>query len=339
MGETAFWSGRRVLVTGGAGFIGSHLVRRLTSTGVRVRVVDNLSRGRRENLQACLDAVELIEDDLTDAAASWQACRGMDIAIHLASKVGGIGYYLTRPAEVLAHNVLLDTQVWQAAQAAGVQRYLYASSGHVYPAELQQTPDSPPLSEEQAYPANPPLAYGWAKLLGERLLEYDHAQGSPLGIAILRLVGVYGPLQDTDLATGSAIPVFIRRAIEAGDGSAFTILGTGRETRSYCYIDDVVEAILLAVEKGPQGRLVGPLNVGSEGRNTIQDLARQIIAMAGKEVPIVNDLSHETAIWGQAVECSRARRELGWQPCVSLSEGLRRTYTSIAESLRGAEIG
>jgi len=162
----SFWSGRRILVTGGAGFIGSNLVERLVELGAHARVVDNLQRGRLENLQSCMEAIEFVRGDLTEPAVCLEACRDMEVVFHLASRVGGIGYYLQRPAEVMAHNVLMDTLVWQAATACGVERYLYASSAHVYPLELQDSPEAPLLREEQALPANPPLSYGWAKLLG-----------------------------------------------------------------------------------------------------------------------------------------------------------------------------
>lgn len=334
-----FWSGRRVLVTGGAGFIGSNLVERLVQLGARVRVCDNLERGQLENLQGYLGDIEFLQRDLTDMDACHQSCEGMEVVVHLACKVGGIGYYLSQAAEVMAHNTLVDTLMWQAAQAQGVRRYLYASSAHVYPAELQTTPDSPPMREEQALPANPPLSYGWAKLIGEKQLEYGAAQPNGMAVAIVRLIGVYGPNQDLDLSTGSAIPVFIRRAIEYPQRGPFTILGSGEETRSYCYVSDVLDAMLLSLETLAEQRLLGPLNVGSEERIRIRDLARNIIDISGKDIEIVHSLSHQTAIWGQALDCSRARELLdGWCPRVSLAEGLERTYARIEARLAKAEV-
>lgn len=329
------WSGRRILVTGGAGFIGSNLVQRLVELGARVRVVDNLQRGRLENLQSCIEAVEFVRGDLTQPAVCLEACRDMEMVIHLASRVGGISYYLQRAAEVMLHNLLIDTLVWQAAMVCGVERYLYASSAHVYPLELQDSPEAPLLREEQAVPANPPLSYGWAKLVSEKQLEYSAADAGPPGVAILRLIGVYGKNQDIDLETGSAIPVFIRRAIEYPRRRPFTILGSGEETRSYCYITDVVEAMLAAMEKLDGHQLIGPLNVGSETRLPIRDLVREIIDISGKQIQIVNDVSHKTAIWGQALDCAKARSVLGWQPRVSLREGLEMTYQHIEARLEG----
>jgi nucleoside-diphosphate-sugar epimerase len=329
----SLWSGRRILVTGGAGFIGSNLVERLAELGARVRVVDNLQRGRLENLQSCIEVIEFMRGDLTQPDVCLEACRDMEMVIHLGSRVGGISYYVQRPAEVMLHNVLMDTLVWQAATVCGVERYLYASSAHVYPLELQDNPEAPFLREEQAVPANPPLSYGWAKLLGEKQLEYSAADvGSPK-VTILRLIGVYGKNQNIDLETGSAIPVFIRRAIEYPRRRPFTILGSGEETRSYCYITDVVDAMLSALEKLAGCQLIGPLNVGSETRLRIRDLVREIIDISGKQIQIVSEVSHKTTIWGQALDCAKATSVLGWQPRVSLREGLERTYQHIEERL------
>lgn len=330
----SWWEGKRVLITGGAGFIGSNLAARLVELGARVRVVDNLTRGRLENLEGCLQSLEFLPRDLAERESCLEACQGMEVVIHLAAKVGGIGYYLQQPAQVMIQNTLMDTLVLQAAQTCGASRYIYASSAHVYPLELQQRPDAPLLREEDAIPAHPHLSYGWAKLLGEKQVEYSIAQSDGLKAGILRLIGVYGPNQDIDLATGSAIPVFIRRAIEYPQRKPFLILGSGQETRSYCYVGDVVEAIVLTLEELEEQQLIGPLNVGGEERIRIQDLAKEIIAISGKDIAIVNDPSYQTTIWGQALDCSKARQLLdGWQPRRSLREGLERTYAYIEARL------
>lgn len=336
MGSGTFWASRRVLVTGGAGFIGSNLVERLLEMGASVRVVDDLSRGSLDNLEGCLEGVQFWQRNLTSKEACVDACCDREVVFHLAARVGGISYYLQRPYEVIAENVLMDILVLQAALECGVQRYLYASSAHVYPGELQQRPDSAPLREEDALPAHPGLSYGWAKLLGEKQVEYAVQQEEGMRAAIVRLIGVYGRNQDTDLATASAIPAFVRRAIEYPRRKPFIILGSGEETRSYCYVEDVVSAMLLAVERLDQHQLLGPLNIGSEERIKINDLAKEVIARSGKDIEIVHDLSHETITWGQALDCSKARQILdGWRPRVSLRQGLRATYTHIECRLNG----
>lgn len=330
-----FWQNRKVVITGGAGFIGSNLALRLVELGARVRVVDNLERGTLENLARCISSIEFLPRDLTDKQACLEACEGMEVVFHLASKVGGIGYYLAHPAEVMSQNSLMDTLMWQAARACGVGRYLYASSAHVYPQGLQDRPDAPLMKEEDALPAHPALSYGWAKLLGEKLLEYGAAEDNSPRVSILRLIGVYGENQDIDLEKASAIPALIRRAIEYPERKPFIVLGTGNETRSYCYISDVLDALLLSVEKLDNQKVIGPLNIGCEDRVRIQNLAQQIIDISDKQIEIVNDLSYQTTIWGQALDCSRAAEILdGWHARISLSEGLQRTYQDIKKRLR-----
>jgi nucleoside-diphosphate-sugar epimerase len=335
----SYWSGRKVLVTGGAGFIGTHLAGDLVRLGAKVRVADNLERGRLENLRASGDAIEFQREDLRDPQACRRVCRDAEVVFHLASKVGGINYYLTRPADVLFDNTLIDVNVLKASMEAGVSRYLYAGSAHVYPIELQASPEAPLIREEQATPANPELSYGWAKLLGEKQIESAIGQGTNMRAVIVRIIGAYGPGQDVDLATGSAIPVFIRRALEYPVRRPFVVLGTGDETRSYCYISDIVAGFLIAAEKLEHQRLLGPLNLGSEERISIGDLAREIVRISGKDIQIEFDSSHPTVIWGQALDCSMARAVLdGWNPCVTLREGLERSYVHIADQINAGVV-
>jgi len=321
------WKGRRCLVTGGAGFIGMHLVPKLQSLGAAVRVVDDLSRGRRENLDGVLDRIEFRKVDLTEPAGAREVCDGMDVVFHLASKVGGIGYYQSAPWKVARDNTRIDLNVLAGALDAGLKHYVYASSAHVYPGDRQTRPDAPPLREEDATPSNPEISYGWAKLYGEKMIEYACQENADFRAAIVRLVGAYGPGQEWDLKTGSAIPVFIRRAIEYPKRKPFTIMGTGAETRSYCFIEDVVAGLLRCAERLSELPRVGPINLGNEGRVTMGEIAQTVVRLSGKEIEIVKDTSRPTAIWGQAVDCAAARKVLGdWTPRVTLEEGIRRTY-------------
>ena len=322
----SFWQGRPVLVTGGSGFIGANLVEALLALDAKVRVADSLERGRLESLRPWLDRIEFVQADLLERAACREACEGVDTVFHLASRVGAIGYYAAHPASVLADNCSIDANVLMAAAHSGVGRYVYASSVFVYPAELQRDPNAPALKEGQALPANPPNAYGWAKLFGEKLLQGATSEHPSLRGAALRLIGVYGPQQSLDLERGSIIPVLVRRAIEYPRGQPFTIRGTGLETRSYCYVGDVLRALLTAAEKLDSHTFLGPVNVGSETRITIIDLARMIVSLSGKDIEIVLTPA-ETLVWGQAVDCSEALRLLDeWRPEMPLSEGLRRVF-------------
>ncbi|MEE8423464.1 MAG: NAD-dependent epimerase/dehydratase family protein [Thermodesulfobacteriota bacterium] len=329
-----YWSNKKILITGGAGFIGSNLTERLVFLGNKVRVIDNLERGKKKYLKSVLTDIEFLPLDLRQKEACITACKDIEIVFHLASKVGGIGYYLNKPGEVILENSLIDTLMLSASLECNVERYLYASSAHVYPIELQLTPDAAPIKEKQALPANPELSYGWAKLLAEKQIEYYIAEGHELRVSIVRLIGVFGKNQDIDLETGSAIPVFCRRAIEYPDLKPFIIRGTGKETRSYCYIDNVIDGMLISVEKLDDRQLIGPLNLGSEGCIAIDRLARMVIEISGKLIDLQLNTSKATTIWGQTVDCTKAKELLdGWTPKISLYEGLQRTYEDVENRL------
>ncbi len=333
----SFWQGKRVLVTGGCGFIGTFLVRSLLDAGASVRIADNLERGSLESLGIAADKVELQQVDLREPGVARRACAGMDVVLHLASKVGGIGYYLKYPWDVKHSNLTMDGNVLSAIIDAGVPHYFYASSAHIYPIELQLEIQAPLIREDQAYPANPSLSYGWAKLMGEQGIAAALAEGHKFRAAIARIVGAYGPGQDYQLATGSVIPVFCHRAVRYPELAPFRVLGTGTETRTYCYVDDVVRAILLSVEKLETSPQVGPYNLGTCDLVTIGEIAETIIGISGKEIAIAYDTSHPTKIWGQAPDITLATKLLyGWKPRVSLRDGLKICYEDVKSRLARA---
>ncbi len=333
----SFWQGKRVLVTGGCGFIGAFLVRSLLEAGAKVRIADNLERGAIESLGAASDNVEIQKVDLREPGVAGQACDGMDVVFHLASKVGGIGYYLKYPWDVLRSNLTMDGNVLSALIDARVPYYFYASSAHIYPIELQLDIKAPPIREDQAYPANPSLSYGWAKLIGEQGITAALDEGHQFRAAIARIVGAYGPGQDYQLETGSVIPVFSHRAVRYPELQPFRVLGTGKETRTYCYVDDVVRAIVLSVEKLTDSPQVGPYNLGTSDLVSIVEIAETIIAISGKDIPIAYDTSHPTKIWGQAPDITLAGKLLdGWKPRVSLTDGLKICYEDVKSRLARA---
>lgn len=331
---TNFYKDRSVLVTGGAGFIGSHLVPALVDCGANVSVVDNLERGRKEVLCNVLDHIEFFDLDLRESGVASRLCEGMDAVIHLAAKVGGIDYYTRRAHEVLETNLLIDGNVLNGVLRRRVPRYFYASSAHVYPVTLQTDPRTPPIKEHQALPADPELSYGWAKLLGEKMIECAVTQGEPLRASVSRIIGAYGPNQDYDLQTGSAIPVFIRRAIEYPRRSPFQVMSTGKERRSYCFVKDIVAGIMRSVEKLEERETVGPFNLGTEESISIGELARMIVDISGKTIPIEYDLHRPARIQKQELDCSLAARLLdGWRPNVSMRDGLKACYLDVETRL------
>ena len=262
----------------------------------------------------------------------------MDVVFHLASKVGGIGYYLKYPWDVLHSNLTMDGNVLQALIDAGVPYYFYASSAHIYPIELQLEIEAPLIREDQAYPANPSLSYGWAKLIGEQGIAAALAEGHQFRAAIARIVGAYGPGQDYQLETGSVIPVFCHRAVRYPELKPFRVLGTGKETRTYCYVDDVVRAIMLSVEKLESRRRWGRSIWARATWCRSQRLPKRSSPFRARTFKIDYDTSHPTKIWGQAPDITLAAKLLdGWKPRVTLRDGLKICYEDVKSRLaRGA---
>lgn len=323
---------KKVLITGGAGFIGSHLTKRLVRDGYDVTVIDNLERGKVEFLEEVISQIKLVYYDLTDYNQIHHLFKDKDIVIHLASKVGGIGTYLTKPYEVMNANMKMDSNVLRCVIENKITKYFYASSAHIYPKELQTMADSPMIKESDAYPAHPELTYGWAKLIGEKSLEAAVFENPFLDVAIARFIGIYGPNQDFQLETGSVIPVFSHRGVKYPE-VPFRIWGTGTETRSYCYIDDAVDAILVMIDAMEAKRIVGPYNIGKGERCTISDIAETVVEISGKDIQIEYDTTKNTVIWGQWCDCSLIKEELGWEAKTSLREGLEVVYNDIKNRL------
>ena len=327
---------KQILVTGGAGFICSHLVKRMIDKGNNITVIDNLERGKLEFIEDVIDNISFINADLRDYESCVDYFEGIDIVIHLASKVGGIGTYLSRPYEVMSDNMTIDSNVLKSIIEKGINKYFYASSAHVYPKSLQESKDSPKICEHEAYPAEPELSYGWAKLVGEKQIQYACQENHNLNAAIARFIGIYGENQDYKLETGSVIPVFSHRAIKYPEID-FKIWGTGQETRSYCFIEDTLDCIELMIEKMNSQKIVGPLNVGKEERISISDIAKIIIDISGKDINIDYDKDKDTVIWGQWCDLSLTKETLSWEAKTSIRDGLQRVYADIKRRLQKNE--
>jgi nucleoside-diphosphate-sugar epimerase len=325
---------KKILVTGAAGFIGSHLVKRLVKQGHDVIATDNLERGKFEFLSEIANEpnFQFVSCDLTNYNDIKRLFTNREVVIHLASKVGGIGTYLSKPYEVMNANITMDSNVLRCIIENKIDTYFYASSAHIYPKELQQIADSPKIREDQAYPANPELTYGWAKLIGEIALQSAITENDWMKVAIARFIGIYGPNQDFKLESGSVIPVFTHRAIKYPE-VPFSVWGTGKETRSYCYIDDALDCIDKMIEAMDTKQIVGPYNVGKGERCTIEEIANTVVEISGKDINIEWDTTKNTVIWGQWCDCSLAKEELGWEAKTSLRDGLEIVYNNIKQRI------
>jgi nucleoside-diphosphate-sugar epimerase len=315
---TSVWNGRSVLVTGGASFIGSHLVAELVRRGAAVRVVDDLSTGRRENIAPAVDSgrAELWCEDLRSAEIASAACSGIEIVFHLAADHGGRGYVETFQAGPSA-NLCLDGTLFREAVRAGVAKVVFASSGCVYPNSLQVNPDQDLfLTEDQVGPPfDPDHMYGWAKLSAELTLRAYHRELG-LGAVSCRYFTVYGPRARED----HAVTAMIARAFVQQD--PFEVWGTGQQVRNWTYVDDIVDGTLLAAERINDASAV---NLGSMERITVAQAARLTQELSGHRAPIVVQPGMPTGPLNRVADNGRARRLLGWTPRTPFKEGLRRT--------------
>lgn len=312
------WQDCKVLITGGASFIGSHLVDALVAQGARVRVVDNLSSGKLENIHGQIDAgkIEFWHADLLDPNVTPRAMEGIRVVFHLAADHGGRGYVDLHQVEC-STNLILDGLVFKAAYEAGVEKVIYASSGCVYPNYVQMNPNEEIyLTEDMVKPPyDADNMYGWAKLMGELTLQAYYKQFG-MKSAICRYFTVYGPRG----VENHAVIAMIARAFIGED--PFELWGTGEQIRNWTYVDDIVEGTILAAEKIDNAT---PVNLGTMERVRVMDAAKEVLRYTGHKAQIMTRPDMPTGPLNRVADNRRARELLGWEPKVPFVEGLHRT--------------
>ena len=308
------WAGRQVVVTGGAGFIGSHLVRQLVRRGARVTVVDNLSTGRLSNLDDVRGEVEMVQASTLEPLRLARAFRGAEVVFHLAA-VLGVKRTWEEPVRVIHENVVGTENVLRAAADAGAERVVLASSSEVY------GDGAPPYSEERT-PAAPRTGYAAAKLVEEKLAEAFHHE-TGLKTACLRYFNVYGAGQESS-AYGFVTAIFCDRVRQ---GLPPVVFGDGTQTRDFTYVEETVRGTLLAAERAADHDV---LNLGTGRETSVLDLARAVLRAAGREdIQLAFAPPRADEVTRRVADATRAARVLGWRPEVALEDGLRRTLEGL----------
>lgn len=321
---------KTALVCGAGGFIGGHLVNRLKSEGYRVRGVD-----LKHNEYGNNNADEFIIGDLRDPKVCEIVCQGMDEVYQLAADMGGAGYIFTgdHDANVMHNSALCNLNVLEAARLAGAKKIFYSSSACMYPEYNQLDPDNPKCYEASAYPAAPDSEYGWEKLFSERLyLSYHRNYGMEVRVA--RFHNIFGPQGTWTGGKEKAPAAMCRKAAEAADGAHIEVWGDGKQTRSFLFIDDCVEAVRRLMESD----FTGPVNIGSEEMISINDFARMAIEISGKNLTI-NNIPGPTGVRGRNSDNTLIREKLGWEPSLKLRQGMERTFAWVNEQVKNAAAG
>src|SRR5262245_14917352 len=315
----------KVVVTGAGGFIGHHLVSYLKGHGYWVRGVDVKFPDFKTTI-----ADEFLLLDLRRWENCLAATKGMDEVYALAADMGGMGFISSHHAQILHNNSLINIHTLDAARANGIKRYLYTSSACIYPEYKQTEVNVIPLKEEDAYPAQPQDAYGWEKLVAERLcMHYRDDYG--IETRIVRFHNIFGPLGTWDGGREKAPAALCRKIAVAKltSNHEIEIWGDGEQTRSFCHVDDCVNGIYKIMRSDH----AEPLNLGQDRMLSINQLADMIAQIAGIHI-VKKHVPGPQGVRGRNSDNNLLRKVLGWEPEISLEGGLSQTYSWIEAQVR-----
>jgi nucleoside-diphosphate-sugar epimerase len=317
-------SQKKVLVCGAGGFIGGHLVKRLKNEGFWVRGID-----LKEHEFSNLPADEFILGDLRDQNFCKEIVKGIDEIYQLAADMGGAGYIFTgeHDADVMHNSATINLNILHYAQKENVKKIFYSSSACIYPEYNQMDPDNPKCSEESAYPAAPDSEYGWEKLFSERLY-FSYSRNYGLNVRVARFHNIFGPFGTWTGGREKAPAAMCRKVAEADRSGEIEIWGDGKQTRSFLYIDDCLDAMLLLMESDFEG----PVNIGSEEMVTINQLAENVMKIADKKVNI-RHIPGPLGVRGRNSDNKIIEEKLGWKPKYNLFKGLEKTFSWIDQQV------
>lgn len=329
---------KSIMVTGGCGMIGSNLVKRLVKEGWDVYVADNLWRGKieylnDENGNPVIDLdTHFLKKDLTVYEDVKEVIGITDYVVHLADVVAGIDYVFKNQGEIFRINNLINSNVFDCCRKSGKEKIkglLYVGTVCSFPLTRQNTLNPEPLREVELFPALPESAYGWSKLVGQLEMGYlEKETGIPS--CILMFHNVYGT--PTDFGERSqVIPALIRKAVNNPEES-FNVWGSGEQGRAFIHVNDIVNALVLALDKG-WGH--GYIQIGPSNCTSIKEIAEKVIEISGKDIKPFFDTSKPEGDKARCADYSKAKEILGWEPMVSLVEGLRESYSWIEEQING----
>lgn len=322
-----YFKNKKILITGGVGFIGSHLVRKLVSLDAKVTIIDDLSRGEKKKIKDIKDKVTFIKADLRNEKKSAKYFHGQEIVFNLAALNTGVDFDLGRTEVMFEENLLLQMMPLRMAKNSGsVKRFIQISSASVYSRDAMEKHVPTPETADTCAPEPSKLGYALAKKMGEKLAYWYHTDTNIETVSV-RFINVYGEDDNYD-EKGHFIPVMIRKFIMAKN--QVNVFGSGNQKRSFIYVGDAVDALLVLAEKGISGEVY---NVDSHDEKSVKEVVNEIAKnFSDKGLKIFYDLSKPEGSQRRMLDSSKLQK-LGWKPKVSFSEGLKRTIDSIVNSL------
>lgn len=320
-----FWQGKKVLITGGAGFIGSHVTEAFVKRGAKVTILDHINPHKLKNLESIKNKIKSINGDIDNQKTALKACKNQDLVINMAARVGGIEYNMIHQGSILRENLLIASNMLEAARKAKVERFLQISSACVYPKDaVIPTPESEGFRGEPE-PTNG--GYGWGKRMAELLGKY-YAEEYGMKIGIVRPYNSYGPRDRFEPGVSHVIPALIKRVFDGEN--PLIVWGSGRQTRAFLFVEDLAEGIILTAEKYC---VPDPINLGTDEEVSVKKLIDMIIQIAKVKRKVIFDTTKPDGSPRRNSDNKKAEEKIGFRSKTKLYDGLKKTIEWYKQSL------